>query len=540
MNELKRRIYLKKWAELKPYRKQARTDLYYLKLSNDVKRALLENKSSAGLLIYLEAEEIDTLACFLTSYFEDLISRTNIWNSFVRMHKRLYGKALPFYDLSAYYEDEINLQDVCFLIWYFVNALEEDKFISPLNSFIIEMATKVMEVFDEAWEFAPENDQLKLCYDISEDEIEFYTARELIDKVLFQTYLFYPDTFLKLFDSEVEIVENREHQENVLAYLNENRDHGIHHYHTKLLGLKGKEWVAEILGANHRLSEEFLKISQKITGLFFYKGQDEKNIFMEHIASGKKFNLSKKSFDNHQQLKETDTIMFMGIVKWRDEWWFSGVYFEREFDADLVLEERNSIESRRVVNFLDKDQDATKEVLAKQQKAFLEFNSDAQIAFMTTDDVQVFVAGFMAQYNKSLNLSEKDQKEAADRARAEGYFGHEEKKEPLPPVLESAAVFFNPKSGVEIALGVNSAFPSAENPFYVEEDNEQDLINLILFDSISPELVHYCIDNFKDKMPFLQDAVGMLYLDNLDFLLRFFKGRNYFSKPEITFTGAPK
>lgn len=296
---------------------------------------------------------------------------------------------------------------------------------------------------------------------------------------------------------------------------------------------------AEIPGAHHRLSEESLKISQKIIGFVFYNGQNEENIFTEHIASGEKFNLPKKSFDIHRLLKETDTILFMGIMKWRDEWWFSGVYFEREIDAYLVLEERNSLESRRVVNFLDEDQRAAKQVLAMQQKAFLEFNDDAQIAFMRADEVEDFFAGFMA-HNKSLNLSEKHQKEATDRARAEGYFGLDEKKELFPPDLQTAAVFYNPKSGVEVALKVNSAFPSADSPFYQEDDSGQHVMKLILFDVVSPELVYYCIYNFKDKLPFLQDEKGILYLDNLDFLMRFYKGKNYFSKPEITFTGAAK
>ena len=112
MKPLEQRIYIKKWAELKPYDKLAPTDLYYLKLSNEVKKALVETKESHTLFIYLDPDEVDMLACFLTSYFEDLISETNIWNSFVGMHKRLYGKTLPFYDLSEYFEDEINVQDI--------------------------------------------------------------------------------------------------------------------------------------------------------------------------------------------------------------------------------------------------------------------------------------------------------------------------------------------------------------------------------------------------------------------------------------------
>ena len=92
MDKLKERIYIKQWLDLKPYDNQAPTDYFYLKLCNEVKHSLV-------LQLYLEKSEIDILACFLTSYFEDLISGTNIWNSFIRIHKRLYGKQLPFFEL---------------------------------------------------------------------------------------------------------------------------------------------------------------------------------------------------------------------------------------------------------------------------------------------------------------------------------------------------------------------------------------------------------------------------------------------------------
>ena len=96
MQKLKQRIYIQQWLDIKPYDNQILTDSYYLKLCNDVKLSIITNKQSFKLQEYLDNDEIDALACFLTSYFEDLISGTNIWNTFIKIHKRLYGKPLPF------------------------------------------------------------------------------------------------------------------------------------------------------------------------------------------------------------------------------------------------------------------------------------------------------------------------------------------------------------------------------------------------------------------------------------------------------------
>ena len=355
------RIYIHDWLALKPYRHQTITDSYYLKLSNEVKQTILSEKTAFVFLMYINKKEIDLLSCFLCAWFEDIISQTNIYGSFVNIHKRLYKKQLPFYNLDEYYEGEINPHDVSFLIWYFLNTVQTEKYIAPFNDFIDKTAEKIFAIFDNAWDHAPENMLLKSIYTSNENETDFYTARSLIDTILFETYLFYPDTLFRLNEQEEEIIEGCGDKKNLLAILNENRDSSLHDSHTRLLSLKGKEWAAEIIGTEHPQNPDFLIASERIRGYFFYKGQDEFNISLEHIASGKKFKLCKKSFEPFSKLKVADTIVFIGIVKWRDEWWFSGVYFQNEFNADLVLDEKNSFESRRAVDFLDHKSKETEE-----------------------------------------------------------------------------------------------------------------------------------------------------------------------------------
>jgi len=532
-----KRIYIKDWIDLKPYEKQTATDSYYLKLSNAVKQAITTNKQSLVLQIYLDNEELNDLSCFLTSYLEDLISGTNIWNAFIKIHQRLYKKQLPFYHLDVYYEEEINLQDISFLIWYFLNTVQKDKFIAPFNDFIIETAEKVMDIFDEAWDFAPENVYLKSFYQIDKNESDFYVARNLIDKILFKSYLFHPDTLLKLREQELEIVEEYKDEENIWTYLNENRDSLLHKSHTRLLGLKGKEWAAEILGNKHPLSSDFLNISPRIVGYFLYKGQDDHDVFIEHIASGKKFELTKKSFNYSNNLKEVDTILFMGIVQWKNEWWFSGVYFQQSFNPDIILDEKNSLESRMAVNFIDHQRKETDELLEKQFAAFKNFNNGSQIAFLPSEKINDFYKEYAEFFNNTLHLSEKEIKEAKQRAKEDGYSGANDEVKDLSKISETGLVFFNPKSGGEVALAVNSAFPFPANPYFEEENSEEHILRLLMDKSISTELAMYCIDNCKTKLAFFNEGVGKMYLDDIDFLLRFWKKDSYHTKPSITFTG---
>lgn len=534
---MKKNIYIKEWLELKPYEKQTATDSYYLKLCNVVKQAITAAKHSFVLQRYLEKKDIDLLACFLTSYLEDIRSETNIWNTFVKTHKRLYKKQLPFYILDEYYEEEINLQDISFLIWYFLNTIQEEKFIAPFNDFIVETAVKVLDVFDEAWDYAPENEYLKTFYRIDEKENDFYNARNFIDTILFKSYLFYPDTFLKLREQELEIIEDRKDKENLMAFLNENRDSALHKSHTRLLSLKGKEWATEILGNKHALSSDFLNISQRISGFFLYKKQDKYDIFIEHIASGKKFKLTKKSFNHSDTLKNVDTILFMGIAQWKDEWWFSGVCFQQPFNPDLILDEKNSFESRMSVNFLDHQLKETNKMLEMQSTAFKEFNNGEPIAFLTSNKIEEFYIAYTEFFNNSLNLSKKEIKKAKQRAKEDGFFATENKHKDYSEISETGLVFFNPKSGSEIALAVNSAFPLPTNPYFDKENSDEHIMRLLMDESISTELAMYCIDNCKTELEFFNNGVGKMYLDDIDFLLRFWKKDNYHAKPSITYIG---
>ncbi len=535
----KKRIYIKQWLVLKPYNNHSPTDRYYLQLSNDVRQALTSIKQRLVLTSYLESEEIDLLACFLTSYFEDLISETNFWNTFVKKHKQLYKKPLPFYNVDEYIEEEINTQDVCFLIWYFMNTLQDIKFISPFNDFIDEAAKAIMAVFDNAWEYAPENEYLKTFYEIDEDETEFYKARFITDIVLFQSYLFYTDTGLLVKNREFDIIEEGGDDFNKTnALLNENRENSLNRTRTRLLSLKGKDWAAQIIGEGHPLQKDFSGISQRISGMFFYKGQDNENVFIEHIASGKKFNLTKKSFDNSNALKEIDTMMFMGIVQWQNEWWFSGIFFDVKFDADTVLDEKNSMESRMQVSFLD-EIEKVNEVLSVQHQAFKEFNNGLSTAFVPSSQVNSFIENYKDYYNAFIKLSNKDKRAAKQRAKNEGFFGGDQQYKMFEEETDSDSVmvFFNPKSGIEIATGINSAFPLPNNPHFNKEESREAILLMLMNKSISTELAMYCIDNFKSDLPFFTEEEGKVFLKDIDFLLRFWKKESYHTIPSISFIG---
>jgi len=265
------KIYIKDWLFFKPYDKQAPTDGFYMKVGNDVMHQLIHNEHASELQNYLDDDDLKRLACFLTSYFEDLISGSNLWNSFIKVHTRLYNKQLPFYKLDDYFEEEINPQDVAFLIWYYINTSQTELFVIPQHEMILEAAVIVYDVFDGAWDDAPENDRLLSFYTIDENVTDFYQARKLIDDILFNSYLFLTDTFSDFFERSEDILDRMEDDPNVIAYLNDLQDGMIHRSRTRLFAFSGKEWVAEIIGKEHKLYPDFLAMFEKFKATFYIK-----------------------------------------------------------------------------------------------------------------------------------------------------------------------------------------------------------------------------------------------------------------------------
>lgn len=533
-----KRIFIKDWLKMKPYHTQKWTDSYYLGLSNKIKTKIRTSKVDDDVFDYFEEKELDVLSCMIASYLEDLVSDTNIWNTFTSLHKEMYGKRLPFYDETDYYEGEINLQDVCFLLWYTTSIFSDyNEFINPHSEEISMPATAIMEVLEEAWEYAPENEDLKKEYELDKNETDYYISRQLINKLLFNTYLFYPDTGMRFEEEEEDTVDEHRNDVNLQAYLNDLRDGTLHGYFTKLLCLKGKEWAAELLGKDHPRYDDYKNLSSKVFGNFLYKGKDDTYFEVEHIASGRCFKVLLQSYPYVQNLKEIDTILFFGIVQWRGEWWFSGVASIMDYEQEIVDYAKEAIEEKNSVRFLEYQEHDVDVYIKEQLAAFLEFNNGKLYANMTFGELDNFIEKYHNYHNTKISIAKGIEKECENKKKLirtsnfADVFGEERQN-------EECTVFFNPKSGIELLTELSHLFVTEKVNFKDERDKiymESDIEYLLMDDDFSAEVVLYWIDNHSHFVGFDEFEVGKNWSKDADFLLRFWKDKNYFSKPEITF-----
>ncbi len=155
------------WMAYHPYTKATSTDHYYIGICIRI-RDILKGKLFKILFDSFDHIALTELAAFLVSYFEDVISDLGLWRAFRDEHEQLYGKRLPFYDLTDdYFEEEINFADVAFLIWYYLTCKQDSEsgeqngcILNPDAPEILVMTGKVFAIFEEQYEYAVENTAL--------------------------------------------------------------------------------------------------------------------------------------------------------------------------------------------------------------------------------------------------------------------------------------------------------------------------------------------------------------------------------------------
>ncbi|MGM9869992.1 MAG: DUF3843 family protein [Sodaliphilus sp.] len=184
-------ISAKKFMRMQPYaRKVTEVEEYYLRLA--IRLAKEWNKM--GALPHLSDAQREAVVLAVVGYFQDVVTDAGIWRSFTMMHRHLYGKSIPFYPRTdSYTDDELNLDDLRFIIWYAIEGQHYHNFnISPFHGDIERLARRFFEILDEVYEHAPEARAYNLKIGVDpEDPADANSIFEL------SSWLFYHCYFLK-------------------------------------------------------------------------------------------------------------------------------------------------------------------------------------------------------------------------------------------------------------------------------------------------------------------------------------------------------
>lgn len=148
-------IYMKRWLEANGRKRALPGDTWYLNFANEV----LPLVAASPLFQDHAAGKAAQTALDTALYFQDAIAQAGGWKAFTARYRMLYGQPLPFYACNDYIDDEINRDDVCFLLWKNLSGLHPSfHFLPPHEAFLMTLAGQLYDRMDSLFEEAPINE----------------------------------------------------------------------------------------------------------------------------------------------------------------------------------------------------------------------------------------------------------------------------------------------------------------------------------------------------------------------------------------------
>lgn len=468
------------------------TDAFYVKyarkIRDEIKKADVERK--------LSADDATEIALTLTYYFEDVVSGLGSWRAFIMEHKRMYGTYLPFYepDEEQYYVDEVNEEDVRFLIWMTFQKKNSQIIVNPENSYLQKIAHEIFGQLDRDFERAPINTELLEAMKNPVLYRDFYNLKTLMVQVCCMSYLFYYFTaqHRRNVIRQVEAVVGEGKPISVVEYFTESIL-GVHEK-TGPLSLKPQVWVSrmlEIWDMNEEANALKQMVSREIQVYRIVEVTDERVLLED--CDGKQCEMDLKDMGQmNAGMLRKKKMMIGSLVLYRGKWYPNGGVSWGENER-LFLEYKEQKAKR-----LKQNRDTCEQVLAA--------NEGCPYLFFENYEA---MKDWMKQNVKDEVLSDVLEKQ-------------EEKHEPEKEIL----AFVSAESGIMALPGGACCVRHDRNPYYDANKAPQEALR-ILFDPFysAPEMVRSLV---RDRL--LPDAAlfsevspergRKLLRDNLDFLLR--------------------
>jgi len=304
----------------------ADSDMYFASLANKIFRTLLNDKLIKG-----ECDEyfLRQIALKSTSYLEDTVSQWGLFDGFRILHSEICGNLMPFYNLDEeYYRDEINIEDVQFLVWStFQEDLNEEGeicFINPDNPMLMLVSSVIYDILDEHYETAPENEKIQEILHERDFE-DFHSFRQLLEWLCYNSYLSTNNAKKKVESMTHSIpkkIKADKEYAKFFSYLVESN--AILYHACTPLSVKAIDWFRSI-STNSRMLERIENVSYLPFQRYKIMGSDDSYINLESFGDEKiKIPLARESmnpldenrtreFSKGKEIVQTSLVFFDGI-----------------------------------------------------------------------------------------------------------------------------------------------------------------------------------------------------------------------------------
>jgi len=434
------------------------------------------------------------VALSVTAYFEDVISGFGLWQGFTRKHYQMYGKYLPFYQLTDdYIPEDINVEDVIFLVWSILQMeMRETKkiILDPENILIMSLGLKMFHVLEKEYETAPENEMLRDFFTESVNYEDFFNFRSTIAWFYYDSYLMKPYTD-GILEEALKNIEKCKEYKDVVTYMITNE--------LTLknpcgpLALKTYEWFGAIVGEDTTLGKMLLRTQFKYKDpkTHLVTDVDDNGVTLLPFDSDDSIFLSKDVFSNGFPYKTGDAVL-CNVIYYNRKWELNGFII----NASVENYKKSREEAERKKN------NVTHSI-----KLFLKANKNKPILYFRNG--QEYEDFFTVAFNSSKKMEENPFKEHED-----------------------LVAFINAEEGVTVIADIALYIKDKNNPCYDKAIAKEYGLCILTEIKLFKGLIDYLLKNKCLPDLELNSLKGgkhgkNLIQDNLDFLFRFFQPKSY-------------
>ncbi len=470
-----KKIYPKKWLELHPYKQTNSVDQYYVGIANEIHKRLY---SSTIADAFEEEENIRYTSLCLAAWFEDVISQTGIWQAFTAECRKRYGTYLPFYPIKGdYFPDEINLEDIRFLLWHHIQYLCRGiSAINPENPGIEQTAQEIYGLLAEEYETAPENERMQeFLYHSAMGEEDFFHYREILDWFHYQCYFNIENVAQCRDEAERLLDDEKITPEMAETLIYATRTSLTFKGRRNLLSLTSPEWLA-LIGKAHPEHQLWGKVKARENSCYLLEKEDDEFLYVKDLCSEDEgeFKITKKSL-NLSAIRSREagkSTLICELIYFGNAWWQCGMLLENKYNQKMA----------EYVDDLTKQKEKTNEKAAFHD--FIKVSGGKSFVFCQSQEE---ISDFL------LNKMDYNLKEGLDIPRINTETG--------------AMLMANPHTGLHIQFKLCECIKSPDNPNYNKEEAEKNAIMFI----VNPDIIPYQLSCILQDEGMLPDA----YLNSL-------------------------
>ena len=470
-----KKIYPKKWLELHPYKQTNSVDQYYVGIANEIHKRLY---SSTIADAFEEEENIRYTSLCLAAWFEDVISQTGIWQAFTAECRKRYGAYLPFYLIKGdYFPDEINLEDIRFLLWHHIQYLCRGiSAINPENPGIEQTAQEIYGLLAEEYETAPENERMQeFLYHSAMGEEDFFRYREILDWFHYQCYFNIENVAQCRDEAERLLDDEKITPEMAETLIYATRTSLTFKGRRNLLSLTSPEWLA-LIGKAHPEHQLWGKVKARENSCYLLEKEDDEFLYVKDLCSEDEgeFKITKKSL-NLSAIRSREagkSTLICELIYFGNAWWQCGMLLENKYDQKMA----------EYVDDLTKQKEKTNEKATFHD--FIKASGGKSFVFcQSQEEISDFLLNKM------------------------GYGLKEDLDIPRIHTETGAMLMANPHTGLHIQFKLCECIKSPDNPNYNKEEAEKNAIMFI----VNPDIIPYQLSCILQDEGMLPDA----YLNSL-------------------------